>query len=87
MPDLVPVSKKRPNPLCLNPRITRITVTYYVTDNKSPDGQDETSRADGFLPETGRTADARASYERPLSLTQQEPERCFLKRRLSELPE
>ncbi len=35
----------------------------------------------------GQTADARASYERALGLTQQEPERRFLKRRLSELPE
>jgi RNA polymerase sigma-70 factor (ECF subfamily) len=33
----------------------------------------------------GRTAEARASYQRALSLTQQEPERWFLKRRLSEL--
>jgi RNA polymerase sigma-70 factor, ECF subfamily len=33
----------------------------------------------------GRTADARASYERALNLTQQGPERRFLKRRLSEL--
>ena len=33
----------------------------------------------------GRTAEARASYERALSLTQQEPERRFLERRLSEL--
>ncbi|HJU05601.1 MAG TPA: RNA polymerase sigma factor [Nitrospiraceae bacterium] len=33
----------------------------------------------------GRTAEARASYERALSLTQQDPERRFLKRRLSEL--
>ncbi|MET0514165.1 MAG: DUF6596 domain-containing protein, partial [Nitrospiraceae bacterium] len=33
----------------------------------------------------GRTGDARASYERALSLTQQEPERRFLKRRLREL--
>jgi len=33
----------------------------------------------------GRTADARASYERALSLTQQEPERRFLERRLAEL--
>jgi RNA polymerase sigma-70 factor (ECF subfamily) len=33
----------------------------------------------------GRTADARASYERALSLAQQEPERRFLTRRLSEL--
>ena len=30
----------------------------------------------------GRTAEARASYERALSLTQQEPERRFLERRL-----
>lgn len=35
----------------------------------------------------GQTAEARASYERALSLTQQEPERRFLKRRLSELPD
>jgi RNA polymerase sigma-70 factor (ECF subfamily) len=34
----------------------------------------------------GRTADARAAYERALALTQQEPERRFLKRRLAELP-
>jgi RNA polymerase sigma-70 factor (ECF subfamily) len=33
----------------------------------------------------GRTAEARASYERALSLTQQEPERRFLERRLEEL--
>ena len=33
----------------------------------------------------GRAADARASYERALSLTRQEPERRFLARRLSEL--
>ena len=35
----------------------------------------------------GQTTEARASYERALSLTQQEPERRFLKRRLSELPD
>jgi RNA polymerase sigma-70 factor, ECF subfamily len=35
----------------------------------------------------GRTAEARTSYERALSLTQQEPEQRFLKRRLSELPD
>ena len=33
----------------------------------------------------GRIAEARASYERALSLTEQEPERRFLKRRLAEL--
>ena len=33
----------------------------------------------------GRTAEARASYERALSLTEQEPERRFLERRLAEL--
>ena len=33
----------------------------------------------------GRTAEARASYERALNLTRQEPERRFLERRLSEL--
>jgi RNA polymerase sigma-70 factor (ECF subfamily) len=34
----------------------------------------------------GRTADARVSYERALSMTRQEPERRFLVRRLGELP-
>ncbi|MBI1743630.1 RNA polymerase sigma factor [Candidatus Acetothermia bacterium] len=33
----------------------------------------------------GRTTEARASYERALTLTQQEPERRFYKKRLSEL--
>ncbi len=33
----------------------------------------------------GKTADARASYERALALTRQEPERRFLERRLREL--
>jgi RNA polymerase sigma-70 factor (ECF subfamily) len=33
----------------------------------------------------GRTAEARASYEKALALTQQEPERQFLARRLEEL--
>jgi RNA polymerase sigma-70 factor (ECF subfamily) len=33
----------------------------------------------------GRTAEARASYERALKLSQQEPERRFLERRLTEL--
>ena len=33
----------------------------------------------------GRTAEARASYERALGLTRQEPERRFLERRLREL--
>jgi RNA polymerase sigma-70 factor (ECF subfamily) len=33
----------------------------------------------------GRTAEARAAYEQALGLTQQEPERRFLKRRLAEL--
>jgi len=31
---MLPVSKNRPKPLCLNVRITRLTVTYCVTDNK-----------------------------------------------------
>jgi RNA polymerase sigma-70 factor (ECF subfamily) len=35
----------------------------------------------------GRTAEARASYERALALTQQEPERRFLDRRLANLPD
>jgi RNA polymerase sigma-70 factor (ECF subfamily) len=33
----------------------------------------------------GRTAEARASYERALALTRQEPERRFLERRLAQL--
>ncbi|HLA80557.1 MAG TPA: RNA polymerase subunit sigma-24, partial [Thermoleophilia bacterium] len=33
----------------------------------------------------GKTAEARASYERALALAQQEPERRFLGRRLAEL--
>ena len=33
----------------------------------------------------GRTADARAAYQRALSLTRQDPERRFLERRLSEI--
>jgi RNA polymerase sigma-70 factor (ECF subfamily) len=35
----------------------------------------------------GRTAEARVSYRRALSLTRQEPERRFLERRLRELPD
>ncbi len=35
----------------------------------------------------GKTGDARASYERALALTRQEPERRFLERRLAELPD
>jgi len=35
----------------------------------------------------GRTAEARASYERALALTKQEPDRRFLERRLAELAE
>ena len=35
----------------------------------------------------GRTAEARAAYERALGLTRQEPERRFLERRLAELPD
>jgi RNA polymerase sigma-70 factor, ECF subfamily len=34
----------------------------------------------------GKTGDARASYERALGLTRQEPQRRFLERRLDELP-
>jgi RNA polymerase sigma-70 factor (ECF subfamily) len=33
----------------------------------------------------GRTAEARSSYEKALSLTQQEPERKFLQERLRQL--
>ena len=36
------------------------------------------------MPAIGKKAEARASYERALSLTQQEPERRFLERRLAE---
>ena len=38
-----------------------------------------------FFRRLGRTAEARASYKRALSLTQQEPERRFLERHLYEL--
>ncbi len=43
------------------------------------------ARAD-FCRRLGRTADARAAYERALALARQEPERRFLERRLDELP-
>jgi RNA polymerase sigma-70 factor (ECF subfamily) len=43
------------------------------------------ARAD-FLRRLGRTADARAAYERALELVRSEPERRFLERRLAELP-
>ena len=42
------------------------------------------ARAD-FCRRLGRIAEARTSYERALSLTEQEPERRFLERRLAEL--
>lgn len=42
------------------------------------------TRAD-FCRRLGRNAEARVSYERALALTKQEPERRFLKKRLSEL--
>jgi RNA polymerase sigma-70 factor (ECF subfamily) len=44
------------------------------------------ARAD-FCRRLGETAQARASYERALELTRQEPERRFLEGRLRELPE
>ena len=44
------------------------------------------ARAD-FCRRLGRNTEARTSYERALSLTQQEPERRFLKRRMGELRE
>jgi RNA polymerase sigma-70 factor (ECF subfamily) len=43
------------------------------------------ARADMYR-RLGRTDDARAAYERALGLTQQQPERRFLTRRLAELP-
>lgn len=42
------------------------------------------ARAD-FCRRLGRTTEARASYERALGLTQQEPERRFLEQRRAEL--
>jgi RNA polymerase sigma-70 factor (ECF subfamily) len=42
------------------------------------------ARAD-LCRQLGKTADARAAYERALELTRQEPERRFLERRLREL--
>jgi RNA polymerase sigma-70 factor (ECF subfamily) len=44
------------------------------------------ARAD-LLRRLGRTAEARAAYEKALALTRQQPERRFLERRLAELPE
>ncbi len=44
------------------------------------------ARAD-LCRQLGKTAETRASYERALGLTQQEPERRFIERRLSELPD
>ncbi|MGH7187366.1 MAG: RNA polymerase subunit sigma-24, partial [Pseudomonadota bacterium] len=35
----------------------------------------------------GKSAEARAAYERALALARQEPERRFLERRLAELPD
>jgi RNA polymerase sigma-70 factor (ECF subfamily) len=43
------------------------------------------ARAD-FCRRLGRSAEARAAYERALALTHQEPERRFLERRIAELP-
>ena len=43
------------------------------------------ARADMYR-RLGRSEDARAAYERALSLTQQVPERRFLARRLAQLP-
>jgi RNA polymerase sigma-70 factor, ECF subfamily len=42
------------------------------------------ARAD-LLRRLGRTVDARAAYERALTLARQEPERRFIERRLAEL--
>jgi RNA polymerase sigma-70 factor (ECF subfamily) len=42
------------------------------------------ARADMYR-RLGRTAEARSAYEKALALTQQEPERQFLARRLEEL--
>ncbi len=40
MPAFEPVSKNLASPFCLNPRITRISVTQDVTDHKTPNAQD-----------------------------------------------
>jgi RNA polymerase sigma-70 factor, ECF subfamily len=42
------------------------------------------ARADMYR-RLGRTAEARAAYERALALTQQEPERQFLRERIRQL--
>ncbi|HXM49667.1 MAG TPA: hypothetical protein VN956_17625 [Pyrinomonadaceae bacterium] len=44
----------------------------------------QSARAD-MCRRLGRTAEARASYEKALALTQQEPERHFLKERIRQL--
>ena len=45
------------------------------------------SARDELCRRLGKTGDARASYERALGLTRQEPQRRFLERRLAELPD
>jgi predicted RNA polymerase sigma factor len=47
---------------------------------------DEALAYDDELRRLGRSAEARAAYERALDLTRQEPERRFLARRIGELP-
>jgi RNA polymerase sigma-70 factor, ECF subfamily len=62
-------------------------VTYF--HSKRPPTADyhlaHSARAE-FCRQLGKADDARSSYRRALELTQQEPERQFLERRLSELP-
>ena len=57
-----------------------------ILDARRSDGlPPRARRARRLCRRLGQTADARASYERALALTRQEPERRFLERRLAEI--
>ena len=64
-------------------RLQRVEAALFRHSRPSPgdDCRQPTWAATGL----GKTTDARASYERALALTQQEPQRRFLERRLTEL--
>ena len=58
-PAFEPVAKNLANPLCLNPRITRISVTQDVTGHKTPNARDQPRpKAVGCIPKLGVRASA-----------------------------
>lgn len=62
-------------------------IDQIMTDGKLTDYHlAHTARADLYR-RLGRTAEARAAYQRALDLTQQEPERRYITRRLQDLPD